>query len=75
MLRNLCRFAVLIGLTAAAFFSAPPRAAACTQTCYRECATYYNFCFYHPGADYEGCNFVRHCGSSANLCNIQECIE
>ena len=75
MLRNLCRLVALIGLTAAVFLSAPPRAAACTQTCSKECVTYVTYCSSHPGGDYVGCNFVRHCGSSANLCNIQECIE
>jgi hypothetical protein len=75
MLRNLCRFAALIGLTATIFLSAPPRANACPQTCSQECVTFYDYCFYNPGGNYEGCNFVRSCGGSANLCDLQECQE
>ena len=75
MLRNLCRFAALIGLTAAAFLSSPPHANACDQTCSKECVTWYLYCQANPGGNYEGCNFVRHCSGNTNLCLQQECID
>ena len=68
---------LLLLIAALAFMSSGYGAAkvsACGE-CYEECDDYYRWCLTHPGQTYEGCNFVRDCGSSSHTCFIQECVE
>jgi hypothetical protein len=73
--RKLFTLLVLItALTVLLSGSGPRKASACIE-CYEECDAYYLWCQSHPGETYEGCNFVRQCGTSSHMCYIQECVE
>jgi hypothetical protein len=60
----LFRSGLILAICAAAVGWASP-AASC-PTCFTESGTAYNFCYFHPGEDYYGCNFVVHCGDNTS---------
>jgi hypothetical protein len=75
LVRKLSTLLLLIAALAFVSSGSGARKASACGECYEECDAYYRWCQTHPGQTYEGCDFVRDCGSSSHTCYIQECVE
>jgi hypothetical protein len=75
--RKLCFVFLLVALVLGISFSGAPKVMAC-GTCLSETGAAYNYCYYHPDGQYNGCNFSTACDGgrrSANQIYRDECCD